>query len=226
MTPNKTVFIIVTDWLVTAVNNLSINRTRQADMKRGNITENRRSEIVRIGAKLFSQKGYHGTTLDEIARELGITKAALYRYVKGKGEIIKEISKKNVMRMQQSVNISKLDLSPKEKLHLLIKYHVAFSAESADEANILFGQTSALPKRSRETVNHWKKKVELALQQILDEGNKQGYFAIDDIQITSFAILGLCNWTYNWYSPEGRLTPEEISNKLIDFIENAVSSRK
>lgn len=187
-----------------------------------NFRDDRRTQIIQTSISLFSEKGYHAATLDELAKRVGVTKAALYYYVRNKEEILREINKQNRIRMEKAIRLCDSNLSPREKLRKFIQYHVGFAAESAKEANILFEQTNSLPKRMREGITLKKKEVEWALQRILEDGVNQGYFAIKDRRMSSFAILGLCNWTYHWYKPDGELNPEQISDLFIDFVEKAL----
>lgn len=184
-----------------------------------NAGDKRKEKILKIATRLFADKGYHNATLDEIARKLKITRAALYYYVPGKGQIIHEIMERCMARMNKAISLGDSNLPPKEQLRQFIIYHIEFSAESADESKILFEQTQALPKAFRAEVQNKKRAVNNSLQNILRQGVKEGVFAIKDIKTTSFGILGLCNWTYHWYKPSGKLTPQEIAELFIDMLE-------
>jgi len=181
--------------------------------------EGRKAEIINVGINLFAEKGYHGTTLDEIAEQVGITKAALYYYISSKEEILQEINKRNMAGMEQAIKLHKSSLPPADKLRKVIQYYVKFAAETGKRASIHFEQTNALPKKHRDTVQRKKKEVERALQEVLREGVEQGCFVIDDVKLASFAILGACNWTYHWYHPDGGLTPEQIAQHFITILE-------
>ena len=93
------------------------------------------------------------------------------------------------------------------------------AAEHREEIAIVFEQTGALSTRTYKAVQHQKKEVERTLQEILKEGVEQGDFAIDDVRLASFAILGLCNWTYHWYRSGGEFTSEQIADTYIDLLE-------
>lgn len=182
--------------------------------------KSRKAAIIREAIKLFAKKGYYATTLDEIAKKLRVTKAALYYYVHNKEEIIKEINARSVQRMSKAISLGNSNLSPREKLREFIKYHVEFSAEGADESRVLFEQIHALPKKTRDDLKRKQREVDRTLQNIIQEGVEQGIFAVDDVKLVSFGILGLCNWTYHWYKPNGRLSPEQITEKFVHLLEN------
>ncbi len=180
----------------------------------------RREEILDTAMKLFAEKGYHNTTLDEVAEAMGITKAALYYYVRNKSEIIRAIMNRSVERMNKVIALSESNLSPEDKLREFIRYHVIFAAENKEDARILAEQVNALPRITRDSIKRKQKMDDSALQKILQEGIKTGCFAISDVKIASYAILGLCNWTYHWYKPNGRLTSEQIAKICLELLEN------
>lgn len=183
----------------------------------------KRAEIIQKGSRLFAKKGYHATTIGDIAKQLGVTKPALYYYIGAKEDIIEEIGKKTLVRMATIIKSGKSSKPPREKLHALIRYLVSYAAENWEVASVLFDQTDAIPARTRKIVKRKKKQVEQVLQQILIDGVEQGDFIIKDIKLTSFAILGICNWTYHWYHADGKQTPSQIADEFIKLVENALS---
>lgn len=185
-------------------------------------TESRKEKILKAAMELFAEKGYHGTILDEVAKKAGITKAALYYYFRSKEQIISTIMNMGVARMNKVIGLGTSTLSPKEKLHKFIRYHVEFSADSTELSKITFEQLHALPKRTRDAFRRRQKKVDRTLQNILQEGIDDGSFTLDDVKIASYAILGLCIWTYQWYSPDGRLSQEKISEIFINLLERGI----
>ena len=180
----------------------------------------RKDEIIEIATRLFADRGYHVATLDDVAKQLDVTKAALYYHISGKEEILREICNRVMKRVtRDTLKVRKSDLSPKEKMRIIIHQLVGLAAEGREEAAIVFEQTGGLSARTHNIIQHQKKEVERNLQQVLKEGVQQGDFAIDDVRITSFAILGLCNWTYHWYRSGGEFTSEQIADTYIDILE-------
>ncbi len=192
---------------------------RQRKRRKGTLNK-RGEEILDVAMKLFAEKGYHNTTLDEVAEAMGITKAALYYYVRNKGEIIRAIMNRSIGRMNKAIALGKSNRSPLERLREYIRYHVIYASENNEDARILFEQMNALPRTTSESIKRKQKMDDAALQQILREGVEDGSLAISDVKIASYAILGLCNWTYHWYKPGGRLTPEQIARICLELIEN------
>ncbi len=185
----------------------------------------RRDEIIRIAAKMFASKGYHATTLDEIARELGVTKPALYYHVHSKEEILREIVVKIMEPMEAVIKVGNSSLSPREKIEQIVQILVKFSAERKETTLIAFQEVKILPKRTRDAIRLREKKVEHILQATLEEGVRQGFFTTGDTKMAAFAILAISNWPYRWYNPDGPLTPMQIADEFIRLIENGYLKR-
>ena len=197
----------------------------QKKNKQVDSTLTRRDKIIQVAARIFAEKGYHGTTLDEIAHELVITKPALYYHIKSKEDLLREIINSILEPLETISKVKYLDLSPREKLQKIITLMVIFGAERQDTTTILFQDISILPKRKRDAIRRREKEIERSVQEILREGMEKGDFVVDDIKITSFGILGAANWIYRWYNPDGNLTPEQISEKIIHLAENGYLKR-
>jgi len=185
-----------------------------------NLPETRKDEVIRIAARLFADKGYHATTLDEIAEEIGVTKPALYYYITSKEDILRSIVNRIMEPMEEVCRVGNSALSPREKIARMISILVMFSAERSETTLIAFEQSNILPKRSRDAFRRREKEVEDVVQRTLKEGMDLGVFLKNDIKVTCFAILGMSNWTYRWYSPSGNLTPREIADQLVRLLEH------
>jgi TetR/AcrR family transcriptional regulator, cholesterol catabolism regulator len=194
---------------------MSYKKLRTTDL-----AENRKSEIIGAAVKLFAEEGYHSTTLDKVAADIGVSKATLYYYFRNKEEIIRAILNRSLDRMKQTLEIKKASLSTTEKLRQFIEYHVVFGADDAELAKITFEQLNILPKRSREVLKRKQREIVDFLQDLLQQGNNEGTIKVSNTKIAAFAIIGMCNWTYHWYKPEGKLTPQQISELYVNLIEN------
>jgi len=186
---------------------------------------NRREQILKVAAKLFAAKGYHGVTLNEVANQVNLTKASLYYYIKSKKALLEEVSDNMVVGNIESLNaIPESNVPPVEKLRAFITNQIIINARSTELSAIFFDGASSVDKHFYRRFNKYKKRGEKDLQLILQEGVKKGCFAIDDIKMASFLILSACNWVYKWYRPGGRLSPNEIADKYIKLLENGYLS--
>ena len=197
----------------------------QKKNKQVDATLTRRDKIIQVAARIFAEKGYHGTTLDEIAHELVITKPALYYHIKSKEDLLREIINSILEPLETISKVKDLDLSPREKLQKIISLMVISGAERQDTTTILFQDISILPKRKRDAIRRREKEIERSVQEILREGQEKGDFVVNDVKIASYGIMGAANWIYRWYNPDGNLTPEQIAERIILLVENGYLKR-
>ncbi len=186
---------------------------------------NRKAEILKEATKIFAEKGYEVASLDEVANNLGVTKASFYYYFRSKNDILREIIGEAVREMKTAVDIGETKLTSVQKLHELIRILVKNNTYSQERAKIITEQTDNLPMRNRETIKRRKKEVDTVLQKILQDGVSEGIFDIKDVQIASYAIIGLCGWAYHWYKPDRRLGSEQIAELFIDFVDHGYLKR-
>jgi len=182
-------------------------------------TVSRKREIIEAAAQIFAVKGYRAATLDDIAAEIGVTRAALYYYIKSKEELILEVSNKLMQHMAKVIRVGDSKLSPKEKTRKIIVLLVENAIVNLDAAVAHSGHISFMPPRRRMTFRRRQKKVDEVFQKTLRAGVEEGSFQIDDVKMTAFAIIGACNWVSRWYRPGNYLTPQQIADSFIGVFE-------
>ena len=179
----------------------------------------RREEIIKAAARIFAAKGYHGTTLDEIAREIGVSKPALYYHIKNKEEILKEIVGRIMEPMETVAKVGRSGIPPRQRIAQMIRMLVQFAAERQEITLIALELNKILPTRSREALKKRRKDVEEVLIETLDEGIKKGDFKTGNSKMYAFAILAAANSVYRWYDPHGNLTHGQIAEQFIRLLE-------
>jgi TetR/AcrR family transcriptional regulator, cholesterol catabolism regulator len=187
--------------------------------KKKNIAINREN-IIKAAERLFIVEGYHGTSLENIAREMGVTKAAIYYYIPNKREILKEIINRTFEPAKEVIAAGKSDLPPRKRLKKIITMLIKVGAYMQETTLITFDMKNILPDKSRETLIHYHKEVEKVVFNTIKEGVETGVFQVKDIRMATFAILGTANSVYRWYSPGGNLTPAQIAGKFVNLLEN------
>ena len=183
----------------------------------------RKQKIIDTAASLFHRKGYASTTLDDVAGELGISKAALYHYVGSKDELLSIIYTQafdNVFK--DTYEISGMDLPPDEKLRVMIRNHINnIIIKDLSMFCVFFSEESQLPEKDFRKIREEKKKYTRIVEQIIAEGISQGMFRKTDPNLQAYAILGMCNWIYKWYKPEKTsYTPDQIADHFISLLQN------
>jgi TetR/AcrR family transcriptional regulator len=188
-------------------------------------TQRKRVEILRAAAAAFRRRGYHGASIDQIARALKMAKGNLYYYFRNKEEILyvcHDYSLGLILKELRAVEQS--DLPPDRQIHRLI---VSFVHLFID---VLHGtawtlEVEALSPPLLKKVIAKRDRIDKGLRAILAEGTKSGLFARRDPKLTSFVILGAINWIPRWYDPAGQATSYEIANLFADYLVAGLQNR-
>jgi TetR/AcrR family transcriptional regulator, cholesterol catabolism regulator len=173
-------------------------------------------DIVSAAAKIFRTKGYHAATVRDIADEVGILKGSLYHHFASKEELLYLVVKEPIAQMYRTITeIAAADATAAEKLRRAISAHLEAFDRHYPHLFVYLRERESVKRRFREMIGFSPKEYERCWQQILREGIENGEFRPDlDIQVTSYGMLGMLNWSYKWYDPQGRLSVREVAEEF------------
>ncbi len=181
----------------------------------------RKQAIIDTAAELFHKKGYTSTSLDHVSKALGISKPAIYHYVKNKNELLTIIYTQAFENIFKDTNeISNMDLPPDQKLRRIIRHHITnIIMKDMFMFSVFFSEESQLPKKDFLKIRDEKRRYTQIFETIIKEGIEQGLFKKTDPKLQAYAILGMCNWIYKWYeSGKTPFSPETIAEHFIDLL--------
>lgn len=184
-----------------------------------------RDEILQVAGELFAHRGYRRTTLQDVAQALHVTRPDLYHYVRSKQEILTAIYARVMDRIEaQLAEVLELRLDPRETLRQVLARHVEFVVANRAIAATFFEEKDWLPVEEREQILIRKRNYNRRLQEVIFAGQEQGFFRPVPAGIAVNAMLGMCNWSYQWFSESGTLTPKEMGDLLADLAVSALST--
>jgi len=178
-----------------------------------------REDIVVAAARVFRQRGFHGTSMQQIADAVGLQKGSLYHHIASKEELLHEVMMTGVTQLGQCLQaVADSDLPPDEKLHQLITTHILYAAENVDIATVVLFEHQAVLgfPALREQYVASRDSFESQFRKVIQQGVDSGHFRPVDVPIVAQTLLGAHNWLVMWYRPEGRLSPQEIANVIAD----------
>jgi AcrR family transcriptional regulator len=176
----------------------------------------KRRAIVETAAALFNEKGFHATSLNELAERLNVTKGALYHYVAGKDDIALEILRINTAESDRGLEAAAE--APVSGLERLRRFFVHYACMMASPIGACAVQIGTLP-HSAETaarMTEFFKRTDQRLRAILQDGIDDGSIAPCDVRMTDFAMFGALNWMSRWYRPSGEKSAEELGEALFE----------
>jgi AcrR family transcriptional regulator len=185
---------------------------------RDEILAYKRERILEEAVKLFYEHGFTGTTLDDIAAELGVTKPFIYTHFRGKVELLAALCKPTIeLSLAAVANAATQKGTPTERLRLAITDFTKVVLQRQPNIAIYFREEKNLSPASLAEINALRREFDHLLSDLLIEGVRAGEFEIDDHSIAALALGGMISWAYTWYRPGGRLTLEQTAAHMADL---------
>jgi len=182
-----------------------------------------REDILEAAAQVFSQKGFHGASMNDIAYAVNLQKASLYHHVSSKQEILSDLLEQALHILLERISaISLRDISPDKKLRLMIREYLQILADNGDLATVLLFEHRALERRQHARHVPNRDKFELLWRNVIAEGMEGNIFKCDDNALAVRALLGLLNWTITWYRPDGEKSIEQIADDYSNLLLNGL----
>lgn len=187
----------------------------------------RRLNIVRAAAKLFSEKGYHDATLEEIARELKYTKGSIYYYINSKQDLLFQCHDLAMNLLLENIKkIMDSGLPPEPMLKEVIKGHIETLMSEFNLITVTLSSDYELEEKYSEIIISKRDQYENSIAEIIREGIKRGIFREVPVKVVINLIMGAANWIGRWFSEEGPMTMQEIGQFYADYLVAPLTSRK
>jgi AcrR family transcriptional regulator len=182
----------------------------------------RREEIIEVATRLFQQEGYHSTSLDDIADQMGFTKPALYYYFSGKEEILFEITERIVDASLAGLRaIVGEPGEPVEKFELALRNHLETLLKNVSAYAVFSRERGRLSPERERIVRDQERAYAQELKTVYAAGVLDGSFVDIDTEVAVGAILGACNWAFTWRRrdiPDDRLTEMLLQLVMRGFL--------
>lgn len=179
--------------------------------------------IFREAARAFRWKGYHGTSLDEVARQLGVAKATLYYYFSNKQELFFHCHIAAADQAIASIS-SESGANGLERFRLSMKRYTA-SIIGPESYSVVILEERSLSEKQLQKVIGKRDEFERRLQEIIVAGQDDGSIVPCSPKFAVFAALGASNWVTKWYRPEGPWPVDEIAEAMGLFIARGLAAR-
>jgi AcrR family transcriptional regulator len=181
-----------------------------------------RQEILRTAARLFQQRGYDATSMNDVAGALKLSKGGLYHHFQSKDEILFEIMNHAMEITQQRVLDPVRSIAdPEDRLRALIRLHIEVVLSPRDrEITVMLHENHPLPPALRKRINARKKEYIHFLEDLMAEVQNKSQRTKGKVgpRAAAFALLGMINWIYQWHKPEGDLQAQNLIPQFTDLI--------
>lgn len=162
----------------------------------------RKSELTRQAARLFAEKGYHGTSIGDLAEAMGVQKGSLYAHIESKADLLWEVARDGAVAFHAALDGIPDELKATEKIRLALRAHLRVLAEQLDVATVFIREWRYLEGDRREEFLAERRRYEERFRTLFREGRELGELRTDlDDATATLLALSAANWAYTWLRP-------------------------
>jgi AcrR family transcriptional regulator len=177
----------------------------------------RRSELTRQAARLFAEKGYHGTSIGDLAEAMGVQKGSLYAHIDSKADLLWEVAREGAEAFHAALDGIPDELPPTDKIRLALRAHLRVVAEQLDIATVFIREWRYLEGERRDEFVAERRRYEERVRALFREGRELGGLRTDlDDATATLLALSAANWAYTWLR-HGANT-DELADRFFAFL--------
>lgn len=182
-------------------------------------SQRRRQELIDAAARIFQDKGYEAASIQDVADALGILKGSVYYYIDSKEDLLfAAIQEVHESALANTETIRALDEDPLTLIRLFIESHVKHVSDNLVKATVFFHDFRSLDPARRDYIVKERDSYDLFLRDLITRGQGEGQICKDiDPKLATLALLGMMNWTYQWYRVGGGMDPSQIGRQFADL---------
>jgi AcrR family transcriptional regulator len=178
--------------------------------------EDKLERLLKAAAEVFAEKGYHHASIRDLSKRTGVSLSGLYYYFESKEELLYMIQDRSLRKVLAELK-RKLEgvEEPEEKLRILVHNHLDFFARNMASMRVLTHEYEALQGGYRKRIRDMRLKYSDLCQDILRDVRRfSGAGDIVPLNVATFALFGMMNWTHAWYRPGSNVPVERLADHL------------
>jgi AcrR family transcriptional regulator len=197
-----------------------LSRPTAAAKGRPRRNDQQREALLDAACRLFIERGFGGTNINDIADAVGVTRTALYYYFPSKESMLQALTEEvteQAARMAGDLARSGAELAPDEALRRLVEQHASLILRHPLQFRVVERSESSLPEPHRSQAAASRRAVLDNFVEAIERGIHAGVFRRVNAHVSAFAILGMCNWCAWWFDPDGDVPADGVAQTIVDF---------
>ena len=208
-----------------AKHSTTVSSPWRASRERVREREVKREAVIRAAAHAFNRKGYHNTSLDDIAAALDVTKPTVYYYVSNKEQLLFECFVAGVEQIRAAFRETKQQkVSGRERLTALLRHYGEAVASDFGWCMVRAEEQDLSPDMSSH-IKALKSEIDQGIRRLIREGIQDGSIQPCDPKMTAFALAGALNWIAHWYRENQSMTGAQIADAFVTIFETGLLPR-
>jgi AcrR family transcriptional regulator len=178
----------------------------------------KRDAVLRAAVRMFNDRGFHSTSLDDVAASLGVTKPLIYHYLGSKDQVLFECVRIGLQQLSDAVAKSRThEGTGLERLKAFLRRYAECIMDDFGRC-VIRTSDEALRPDSRMQFRALKAEIDKAMRNLLEESVADGSARVQNVKLTAFAYAGALNWPARWHSPDGKLEAGEIAAQIVEIL--------
>ena len=179
--------------------------------------------VRRAALKLFARHGYAAVSMRQIASEVGVRAGALYLYTPDKQTLLFDLMNEHMQRLlAEAASRPTDDMSATAQLEDFVRFHIRFHLERPDAVFLAYMELRNLNEENFAAIEAQRRTYEARLERILAVGQAEGLFHIEDVRVTTMALIALLTGVNTWFREGGRLSQAEIEDVYLSMVQRMV----
>ncbi len=190
--------------------------------------ERRRQEIADVAAQVFAERGYHGASVSDLVSATGLQRGGLYHYINGKEELLSLVHQRFIEPLlEESRAVLAAGEPPDKTLRMLMHVLLKIVEQYRNQVTVFLREWRNIKDHDAwETIASARKEYEEIVLGVLKRGSDEGMFSVVDPKMAAMALLGMINYTYQWFDPDGRVSADELADQMSSiFLHGVMNTR-
>jgi AcrR family transcriptional regulator len=181
----------------------------------------RREELVSVAARLFAERGYHGTSMADLAEAMGVQKGSLYSLTESKQELLVLITREGAASFHAGLDGVPDDAEPLDRVRLALRAHLGVVAAQVSSATVFMREWRFLDEPERSTFRAARRRYEERWRDLLREAADRGALRSDlDVEAAVLLVLSAANWAYTWIRPAAET--DQLADRFFSILLDGV----
>lgn len=190
----------------------------QTAEQKQNDREAKRQAVLRAAVRIFNERGFHATLLEDVATSLGISKPTIYHYLGNKEQVLLHCVVHGLEQLIEAAESARQE--PGQGIDRLRNYLKRYAEINMDDFGRCVIRTGdeALSEEGRKKFRALKSEIDQAMRALIEEAIDDKSIAPCDSKLLAFTLAGALNWPARWFSPDGKQSREEVAAQMVDLL--------
>lgn len=188
--------------------------------------DQKREAVLLAAVRMFNERGFHMTSLDDVAASLNISKPTIYYYLGNKDQVLFECVTRGLQQLLQAAeDAHSLVGSGLQRLRAFLIRYAEVNMEDFGRCVIRTGDEGLTPESAKQ-FRALKREIDQAMRNLISEAIADGSMADGDVKIIAFTLAGALNWPARWHNPEARESPNDLATRMVEVLTLGLAPRQ